>query len=195
VLKTNLILGEEGDVPSTLKASDPRISGRTEMNPEKTLRGKYILIVDDERDVVESLVALLDVCRLDTAFSLEEGKKHLEANDYDMAILDIMGVGGFELLKVAKERKIPALMLTAHGLSEENLQRSIREGAVYFAPKDRMSDIPVFAAEVLESLQEKKNPWVRFLERLGGFYDRRFAGTNWREKELEYVIRKGGGYL
>ncbi len=165
------------------------------MDPEKVIRGKKVLIVEDEKDVIEVLMELLDVCKIDAATSFEAGKKLLKENDYDIAILDIMGVQGFDLLKIAEERKIPAMMLTAHGLSEENLQRSVKEGAAYYAPKDEMNKIAAFVADVLESLAKNKSPWERLLERLGGFYDRRFGGPDWRKKELEFVIKKGGRYL
>lgn len=165
------------------------------MDPEKVIRGKKVLIVEDEKDVIEVLMELLDVCKIDAATSFEGGKKLLKENDYDIAILDIMGVQGFDLLKIAEERKIPAMMLTAHGLSEENLQRSVKEGAAYYAPKDEMNKIATFMADVLESLAKNKSPWERLLERLGGFYDRRFGGPDWKKKELEFVIKKGGRYL
>jgi DNA-binding NtrC family response regulator len=165
------------------------------MNPEKIIQGKRLLIVDDEKDVLEVLVELLESCKVDTAMSFQEGKKLLLENDYDMVILDIMGVQGFDLLKIAGERKIPAMMLTAHGLSEENLQKSVKEGAVYYAPKDEMKKIATFLADVLESIAKNKSPWERFADRLGGFYDRRFGGTDWRKKELEFVIKKGGRYM
>jgi DNA-binding NtrC family response regulator len=165
------------------------------MNPEKIIQGKRLLIVDDEKDVLEVLVELLESCKVDTALSFQEGKKLLLENDYDMVILDIMGVQGFDLLKIAGERKIPAMMLTAHGLSEENLQKSVKEGAVYYAPKDEMKRIATFLADVLESIAKNKSPWERFVDRLGGFYDRRFGGTDWRKKELEFLIKKGGRYL
>ena len=47
--------------------------------------------------------ALLDICKIDTASSFEEGKRLLENNDYDIAVLDIMGVRGFDLLSVANK--------------------------------------------------------------------------------------------
>jgi len=165
------------------------------MTSEKILQGKRLLIVDDEKDVLDVLLEILETCKIDTAMSFQEGKKLLQENDYDMVILDIMGVQGFDLLKIAAERKIPAMMLTAHALSEENLQRSVKEGAVYYAPKDDMNKIATFVADVLESLAKNKSPWVRLLERLGGFYDRKFGGPDWRKKELEFVIKKGGRYL
>ena len=160
------------------------------MDPKEVIRGKRVLIVDDEQDVLDTLVELLEVGRIDTALSFEEGKELLETQAYDLAILDIMGVKGFELLQVARERNIPALMLTAHGLSEENLKRSAEEGAAYYAPKDEINRIETFAADVIEAVEKNKNPWARWFERLVGFYDVKFGGTDWREKELEYWQNK-----
>ena len=160
------------------------------MNPEKIIAGKRVLIVEDEKDVIEVLMELLEVCRLDAATSFEQGKRLLNENDYDLVILDIMGVQGFDLLKIANERRVPALMLTAHGLSEENLNRAAREGARYYAPKDEMKNIATFVADVLESIDKKKSPWLRVLDRLGGYYDHKFGGTDWRKKELEYLVKK-----
>lgn len=160
------------------------------MKPKKLLEGKKILIVDDEPDVLESLIELLSLCKIDTASSFEEGRKMLEDQNYDMAVLDIMGVQGFDLLKVANNQGIPALMLTAHALTEESLKRSIEEGAAYFAPKEKMLDIELFVADVLEAIEKKKNPWERLLDRLGGFYDKKFQGQNWREQEEQFLKNK-----
>jgi DNA-binding response OmpR family regulator len=160
------------------------------MEPSKILKGKKILIVDDEPDVLEILIELLDICRIDKASSFEEGKKLLESQTYDIAILDIMGVKGFELLKIANTQKIPALMLTAHGLSEESLKKSAEEGALYYAPKEKMIEIDRFVADVLDAIDNNKNPWVKWFERLAGFYDNRFHGPNWREQEQEFWKEK-----
>ena len=160
------------------------------MNSKNILKGKRILIVDDEPDVLESLIELLDMCKIDTASSFDDGKRLLEDQSYDIAILDIMGVKGFELLKIANSRKIPALMLTAHALSEESLKKSAEGGAAYFAPKDKMADIEIFVIDVLTALKMKKSTWEKWLDRLGGFYDNRFHGTNWREKEKKFWENK-----
>ena len=164
------------------------------MDPKKVIQGKWVLIVDDEKDVLDILVELLDMCKVDTAPSFEEGKRLLEENDYAVAILDIMGVKGFELLEVAKKRGIPALMLTAHALSEENLRKSAEEGASYYAPKDEMNRIAQFVADVVDAREKKKNPWVRWLENLGSYYDKRFTGPNWREKQKEFWDKKLSQY-
>jgi len=162
------------------------------MDPKKIIKGKKILIVDDEEDVLDTLTDLLDMCKLDRASSFEEGKRFLEGNDndYDIAILDIMGVNGFKLLEIAKEQDVPALMLTAHALSEEALKQSAENGASYYAPKDKMNDIAVFVADVIEAKEKNKNAWTKWFERLGGFYDRKFVGPNWREKEKEFWEKK-----
>lgn len=160
------------------------------MDPKKVISSKKILIVDDEKDVLDALTDLLDMCKVDRASSFEDGKKLLESDTYDVAILDIMGVKGFELLEIAKKQDIPALMLTAHALSEENLKQSAENGASYYAPKDEMSNIAVFVADVIEAKEKKKNVWTKWFERLGGFYDRKFVGPNWREKEKEFWEKK-----
>ena len=78
------------------------------MAEKDVLEGKRLLVVDDEPDVLDTLVEMLDTCHIDTASSYESGKELLETQVYDAAILDIMGVRGFELLKIATVKKIPA---------------------------------------------------------------------------------------
>lgn len=164
------------------------------MDTDKILRGKRVLIVDDEQDILDLLVQLLSACMVDSASSFEEAKRLLETENYDIAVLDIMGVRGFELLEIANERGIPALMLTAHALSEESLRKSAEDGASYYVPKDEIGKIDVFVADVIEAREKKKNPWVRWYERLGGFFDKKFSGPNWREQQREFWEKKLKGY-
>jgi CheY-like chemotaxis protein len=160
------------------------------MKPEKVIAGKYVLIVDDEQDVLDTLVEYLDMCRLDTASSFGEAKKLLEENEYDIAVLDIMGVDGYELLKIANSRKIPAVMLTANALSIDNLNRSAEEGAAYYAPKDKIDEIAAFLADVFEAIEEGISPWEKLLFRLDRYFNKKFHGTDWREKVVEYAKRR-----
>jgi CheY-like chemotaxis protein len=160
------------------------------MAPEQIIEGKRVLVVDDEKDILETLVELLDICKIDTASSFEEAKKKIEENHYDIVVLDIMGVNGYELLKIANSYKTPALMLTAHALSSENLKRSAGEGAAYYAPKEEIANMPQFIADVLESIEKGMSPWQRMFERLGSFYDKKFKGPDWREKEKDFWEKK-----
>ena len=155
------------------------------MTSDDILKGKKILIVDDEIDVLESLEDLLDECELETASSYESAKELLESKTYDAAILDIMGVRGFDLLEIATEKKIPALMLTAHGLNPDNLVGSIKLGAKSYIPKEKMSEIDIYLKEIFTAREkgiEKSGNWFA---RLGSFFDSRF-GPGWKHKDKKF---------
>ena len=155
------------------------------MEPKKILKGKRVLIVDDEEDILELLLELLDMCKIDKASSFEEAKELLENNFYHIAVLDIMGVRGYELLEIANKKNVPALMLTAHALSKDNLKKSFKEGASYYVPKDEISKIDIFLADIIEARDKKRNIWAKWYERLSGFCDRRF-GPNWKDEDPEF---------
>ena len=162
------------------------------MNSDKLLLGKRLLIVDDEQDVLDTLFDLLGDCKIDQASSYEEAVEFFQKGRYDLAILDIMGVDGYGLLKIAGEQGVPAIMLTAHALSEENLLRSAEEGAVYYAPKEELINIKMIVVEVIEALENKKSTWEKMFERLAGYYDKKFNGPDWRKKQQEFWKEKLG---
>ncbi|MEA3230529.1 MAG: response regulator, partial [Thermodesulfobacteriota bacterium] len=91
------------------------------MPDEKLLAGKKVLIVDDEADVLETIEELLPMCEVTTATHFEEARELMETRHFDLAILDIMGVSGYELLELANQRNMTAVMLTAHAVSPENV--------------------------------------------------------------------------
>ena len=113
----------------------------------------------------------------------------------DLVILDIMGVDGFDLLDIATKRGVPAMMLTAHGLSAENLKKSAEKDACCYIPKEKMDEIEVFVADVIEAVDKGKNPWTKCFERLGRFYDKKFGGKDWREKEKAFWEKRTKGFL
>jgi len=158
------------------------------MDTRKILKGKRVLVVDDEEDILQLVSELLDMCKIDTASTFEEAKELLENNTYHIAVLDIMGVRGYDLLEIANEQGIPALMLTAHALTKEDLKKSAEKGASFYAPKDEINKLDVFIADVLEAKEKNKNIWARWYERLSGFCDRRF-GKDWREQDREFWDR------
>jgi len=155
------------------------------MDIQKTLKGKWILVVDDEEDILQMIYDFLETCKIDTASTYQEGKALLEKNQYHAAILDIMGVRGYDLLDIATRRNIPALMLTAHALTKEDLKKSAERGAAFYAPKDEISNIALYLADVLEARAKKQNSWAKWYERLSGFCDRRF-GKNWKDQDPDF---------
>ena len=149
------------------------------------LRGKRVLIVDDEPDVLETLKDLLEMSEISTATSFEEAKMLLQTQHFDLAVFDIMGVDGFKLLEIANERKILTVMLTAHALSLENTVKSFKKGAAYFIPKEEMANIAIFLNDVLEGERGEKSFWRKWLDRLGEFYDKRF-GSDWMKQDRDF---------
>lgn len=149
------------------------------------LEGKRILIVDDEPDVLETLEELLGMCLIDSAPGFDTGKKFLDKNTYDLAIFDIMGVKGYDLLRIATQKGIPVLMLTAHALSPDNLLKSIKEGAHSYVPKDKLPEITLYIRDILEERQKGDENRGRWFARLKPFFDKQF-GFGWREKEKDF---------
>jgi len=93
---------------------------------ESILSQKKLLVVDDELDILnivkEEIIGCCADTKIDTANNYEDAVQLLESKNYDLVILDIMGVRGFDLLKIAVTRKFKVTMLTAHSLNPEALK-------------------------------------------------------------------------
>jgi CheY-like chemotaxis protein len=149
-----------------------------------SLEGKRVLIVDDEPDIIEVLKELLEMCVIDTAPDFDTARELLERWPYDAAILDIMGVRGYDLLKITSKADIPTLMLTAHALSPQDFATSMRKGAHAYVPKEKISEIKDFLADILEAKEGGRKGLGKWFERLEPFFERRF-GPYWKEKIRE----------
>jgi len=161
----------------------------TETSP---LKDKVILIVDDEPDVLETVEEELDMCLVHKAQDYDTARQYLVSYTYDVVILDIMGVNGFELLKDAVSRGFPAVMLTANALTPDALKKSMKLGAISFLPKEKMMELQDFLEDVITN--GHKSVWVKFFDRLGAYFNKRF-GPDWKEKdkyfkEFEESVRK-----
>jgi CheY-like chemotaxis protein len=160
------------------------------------LKGKRILAVDDEQDILETLSDLLSGYEgliLDTAADYTNGYQMLRSWTYDAVILDIMGVRGFDLLNAAVHLGFPTVMLTAHAFSIEDLKRSIEMGARAYIPKESMADIAEFLEDLLTL--SHSSGLKRMFHRLGGVFDKKF-GSRWMEREKTYWDKvASGNYL
>jgi len=152
------------------------------MGTESPLTDKMILAVDDEPDILETLAELLGMCQVITKTRYEDAVVYLKNNTPDLAILDIMGVNGFDLLEQCVEKKIPAVMLTAHAFSVESLKKSLELGASAYLPKEKMADIVSFLEDVV-TMEHKEN-WQRLFKRLGGLLNATF-GADWNKELIE----------
>ena len=147
---------------------------------------KRVLVVDDEIDVLETLEELLeDEFDVDMASSFDEAVSYLKNNNYNVAILDIMGVSGYDLLEATHAMGIPTLMLTAHALTPDNLKKSIEMGADAYIPKDKMVDICLYVEDVLTSQQDKRKSTSKWYTKLGPIFDEIF-GDGWKDPETKF---------
>ena len=150
---------------------------------DSILNGKRILAVDDEPDVLtvleEEILGAAPKCKFQKAVTYEEAAKKLESQAYDIVILDIMGVRGFDLLDLAVRRNLKVVMLTAHALSPEALKRSFEMKARAYLPKEKLGEVVPFLEDVLK--YEYLPGWKRLLEQLKGFFDSKFD-SDWEKK-------------
>jgi DNA-binding response OmpR family regulator len=154
------------------------------------LSGKKILAVDDEPDVLtvleEEIMGACPDCKFDKATTYEKAAELIKSNSYDVVILDIMGVRGFDLLALSVSRNLRVAMLTAHALTPEALKRSFDMKARAYLPKEKLGEIVPFLEDVLR--YDYLPGWKRLFEKLKGFFDTKFesdwekkTGLNWKE--------------
>jgi CheY-like chemotaxis protein len=150
---------------------------------DSILNGKLILAVDDEPDVLATLEdeikGAAPNCKFEKATTYEEAVEKLKSKNYDVVILDIMGVRGFDLLDFAVKRNLRVAMLTAHALSPEALKRSFEMKARAYLPKEKLGEVVPFLEDVLK--YEYLPGWKRLLEKLKGFFDSKFE-SDWEKK-------------
>jgi DNA-binding NtrC family response regulator len=152
------------------------------MYDQSILDEKRFLAVDDEPDVLEVIKEAFPSSIVMTAQDFDSGLKLIKENIFDLVILDIMGVNGFELLKACREQHLPAAMLTSKAINVESLNQAMREGAVSFLPKEELHRLPEVVAEILGELEEGRSHWSKLFERMGSFFEKKL-GTSWNDLE------------
>ena len=155
------------------------------MAAESKLKGKRILAVDDEVDILETIEDILSDAVLDMASDYETASQKIKQTRYDLTILDIMGVNGLKLLEEAVARGIPAVMLTAHAINPQTLMESIRKGAISYLPKEALTDLDQLLEDLLAAYEQGQPPWKLLFDKLGDYFNERF-GPGWQEKDKEF---------
>jgi DNA-binding response OmpR family regulator len=156
------------------------------MASSEVLNEKLILAVDDEEDVLEVIQEELSEaanCTLHTATTFERAQQYLVSYTYDLVILDIMGVRGFDLLQIAHNAGFPVVMLTAHAFTPEALKQSIELGARAYLPKEKLGSLVPFLEDVLKL--NYHSVWKNALDHVATLFDKKF-GSDWRTTEAEF---------
>jgi DNA-binding response OmpR family regulator len=156
------------------------------MAKSEILKEKLILAVDDEEDVLdiieEELTGAADVT-IHTATTFERAQQYLVSYTYDLVILDIMGVRGFDLLQIATNAGFPVVMLTAHAFTPEALKKSIELGARAYLPKEKLGSLTPFLEDVLRL--NYHSAWSKAIDQVASLFDNKF-GSDWRKSEKEF---------
>jgi DNA-binding response OmpR family regulator len=151
---------------------------------ESILNHKKLLIVDDEPDILvtleEEILQSSPDSKIDKASNYEDAAALLKANDYDLVVLDIMGVRGFDLLEIAVARKFKVAMLTAHALNPEALKKSHDMGAIAYLPKEKLGEVVPLLEEML--LNDYKTEWAQLMGKLDDYFKAQW-GKDWRKRE------------
>jgi len=144
-----------------------------------------VLAVDDEKDILETIEDVLDEAKVDRAGDYDSASQKLKDTKYDLAILDIMGVNGLDLLVEAVNRGIPTVMLTAHAMNPETLKASITKGALAYLPKEELTRLDELVNELLEAHKKGNSTWRLLFERLGDYFENSFA-PGWAKDDPEF---------
>jgi len=157
------------------------------------IQGLRVLAVDDEPDILETIVDVLDGATVDCAKSYQEAVERLSPGEsrsaanlkYDLAILDIMGVDGMGLLSQTVNQHIPTVMLTAHAMNPQTLKASILNGALSYLPKEELANLAEHIEDVLEAVEKGQSTWKRLFTRLGKFFEKGF-GPAWTSDDPDF---------
>ena len=181
--RLELMSGEGIGTCATVRIPSLRDRKEEKDMKESILEGKKVLAVDDEPDVLmllkEEVLEACPNCVFETATTYEEACKLLQTQAYDLVILDIMGVRGFELLELAVGRNFRVAMLTAHALTIEALKRSFEMKARSYLPKDKLGEVVPFLEDVLQN--EYLPGWRKLFEKMKTFFDTKFE-SDWEKK-------------
>jgi CheY-like chemotaxis protein len=177
-------LGDAGSEPRDASTAD-HVAARID--------GLRVLAVDDETDILETIVDVLDGATVDCAKSYDEAIALLvpssedgsPRDEYDLAVLDIMGVDGLSLLTQTANRGIPTVMLTAHAMNPETLKASIMNGALSYLPKEELANLDEHIVDVLDAVEAGRSTWHRLFDRLGSFFEKAFAPA-WKSDDPEF---------
>jgi DNA-binding response OmpR family regulator len=151
---------------------------------ESILNHKKVLVVDDEPDILaivtEEIAESCPDTEVNTAGDYASAAVLLKSKEFDLVILDIMGVRGFDLLPIAVDRKFKVVMLTAHVLNPEALLKTHDLGGMAYLPKDELENLVPFLEDVLQHNYESM--WQLLVQKMDAYFSKKFQSSDWKDK-------------
>ncbi len=162
------------------------------MSTSEFLRNKLVLAVNEEKDVLEIIEEELAFAAINVtlhgATTFEHARQYLVSYTYDLVLLDIMGIGGFDLLQITQNACTPAVVLTAHMFTPETLNKSIELGARGHLPMEQLGSLIPFLEDILK--HSCQSAWEKTLDQVGALF-RKGLSPDWKKKQER--IRAGFG--
>ena len=159
------------------------------------LRGRRILLVDDETDTLDACTQILrkDGYQVETAVSAREAIQLLRSRPFDLAITDLKmpQVDGLELLKALKrvDPEMAVVMITGYA-TVETAVASMKEGAYDYIPKPFTPDeLRLVVRNALER-QELVGENTDLRERLSGGRDQLLVGGSGPLQRVHQLIAR-----
>ncbi len=138
-----------------------------------------ILVVDDEKNIRESLKVILEMedHKISCAENGLSAQRMLETDDFDIGIFDLKmpGMDGLELLAWLKQEQIdmPVIMISAFGQVDDAVQ-ALKTGAVDYVTKPFDPEILIDKINLADSRMQTRN---QFDEGLKSPVDQYFIGS------------------
>jgi CheY-like chemotaxis protein len=150
---------------------------------ESILRNKMILAVDDDPDVLtvleEEILEACPDCQFHKVTTYKEAVERMVSLTYDLVLLDIIGVRGIDLARLAGDRNFPIAILTAYPLTPRTLEGFIKMKAHAYLPKERIGEIVSFLEEILRP--QYLPEWRLFFIKMAGFLGKKIE-IDWGKK-------------
>ncbi|MFC1706038.1 response regulator [Planctomycetota bacterium] len=106
------------------------------------LGDKVVLVVDDEQEILDTIEDLLvdEVGDLDFATGYEKARSLLDSKAYDLAVFDLMGVRGLDLVR-DYSRTVDTIVLTGQSVRPATVNWILEHNVKAFLPKPEMTDL------------------------------------------------------
>ena len=163
---------------------------------EELLKGKTILVVDDEtdlRDIVASEFEFMGA-KVEQAENVSSAKIQLQKNNYDLIVSDIRMPGGtgidlLDHVRSKHESKPPVILIT--GFADITTEDAYNKGAEALMNKPfKLDDLIQTASKVTLNLDERYNgPKINASKKMSIDYHKSFDDV---VKQKEFKLGRGG---
>jgi DNA-binding NtrC family response regulator len=134
------------------------------------LEGKRILVVENEREILNMVSEALAASEVVAVGNVEDARPLIARESFDLAILDTVHSNGCALLEDCHANKLPTAMLTPREVEVGRVNEAMKRGVMSFFPKDDLDRLPETVSDLLAHLGKgtstrlSRRIWAAFRE-------------------------------